>query len=145
MGAVGGWCLPGGWYRLGWVTGCCVGRALLGTLILRPLSGRGFLPVVGRLLGLVSLTPASLMVTHDWSMVSLPRPAVFATESATSSGLSLSACVSHFSPCPLALSDISSASQLSEVSPSAPSVADVVSRYSGTSSPLSCSPLRGLE
>ena len=86
------------------------------------------------------------LVDGPQRLVPLSRPAAFPTAPVTSSGLSLSACVSHSSPCPLALSDISSASQLSEVSPSTPSVVDVVSRRSGIDSPrLSRPPLSGRE
>ena len=75
------------------------------------------------------------LVDGHLRLVSLSCSAALANVSAASSGLSLPACASHFSPCPLAFSDISSASQMSDGSPPPHSVADVVSCSSGISSP----------
>ncbi len=85
------------------------------------------------------VSDSGLVDSHQ-RLVSMSRSAALNNTSVASSVLSLPACVSHLSPCPLAVSDISSASQfkLSEVSPPTHSVAEVVSRCSGIDSSLSC-------
>ena len=104
-----------------------------------------FQEISGRLELLAANPPAgagvsdSGLVDSHQRLVSMSRSAALNNTSVAFSSFSLPACVSHLSPCPLAVSDISSASQMSDGSPPIHSAADVVSRCSGIDPPrLSC-------